>query len=97
MLTDNTATKLYEYRVEPGIKLIPIDPELPVITYFDRYNSFWDEYLSGKNIRIKVRKGGLGIYQFDVEHVREQMRQYDKRVREENKKRSDSKMKQNEL
>lgn len=86
ILTDSDGLKSYYYHVEIGKRftLVPENPELPDITYFNN-GPFWHQFLSGELIKIELRRGGIGIWQFNLEKVYELMRDYDEREREKRK------------
>ena len=81
MLTDKHGLSYYRYSIESGVTLVPELPDLPVITYFDN-DPFWNIYMAGKPVEIELRKGGLGIWQFNLGKIREQMGEYHEQHRQ---------------
>lgn len=69
-LLDSTGLKAHEYRVivQEPVVLEPLAPGLPRIDYF-ALSPYWERFTPDMQIPVKLRNGGLGFWQFDIEEI----------------------------
>ena len=87
MMTDSVGLQDHEYYVQFGlhtVKLKPSEPDLPEIDTFD-VDPYWTQFEEGHVYTVKIRKGGLGFYQFDSSRITDDIRLFYKHMRSGNK------------
>ena len=69
-LFDPNGLKTYEYRVivQEPVVFEPLAPGLPRIDYF-ALSPYWERFTPDMRIPVKVRNGGLGFWQFDIDEI----------------------------
>ncbi len=78
-LTDTEGPVTYDYFVaqgSDGVVLRPVVEGLPTIDYFAR-NEFWNRFGKDDTYPVRLRKGGLGFYQFDAEAIVDDIRRHE--------------------
>jgi len=83
-LTGSAGLFSYGYRViyqKPAVILEPINPGLPKIDYFGPHD-YWRRFSEKDVIPVNVRKGGLGLWQFDPVPIFEDIDRYHNGSRE---------------
>ena len=76
-LLDSNGLKAYEYRViaQEPVVFEPITPGLPRIDYF-ALSPYWERFTSDMQIPVKLRKGGLGFWQFEIDDMVRDIRRF---------------------
>lgn len=78
-LTASTPSRPVVFEQQPDLSLVPVSaPGVPAFRP-DRYDWYWLGFDAGHMHTLKVRKGGLGLWTYDLADLRDQMRNREER------------------
>jgi hypothetical protein len=74
-LTDTEGLQTYEYTLQPDLTLSAINHSPPNLA-FPGHSDYWQQYETGSIHKFELRHGGLGLYQINMEPLRDEWRKF---------------------